>query len=276
MKILLPVSSAGVSGDTLRLAVDTALSLGGGIRGLAMVDIEGIRRTESGAPPGAIYLARLAEKRLAERETAGCAAALEKAAAAFREAGVPFAGEVVAGDPRKEMEKASAACDLLVAGIASRFAYGQSDEPGKTVLSLLKGHAIPLLLAASPYRPVQTVVVGCGGGDRTSRAVGALTRLNLWKSGFRMILLAVAGSPEEGEARLAPARRILAEAGYPAPEERVRAGLKTERFPDFCEKAGADAAVLGGWGEHRWDDFLGLSVTGRMIERNRLHLFLYM
>ena len=272
----MPVPPAGLSDDPLRLAIDTARSIGGEIHALAVVDLGGIRRTESGAPPGAIYLAQLAEKRLAGRESAECAKALERAAAACRDADVHFSGEVVAGDPRKEMGKAAASCDLLVSGIASRFAYGQSDEPGETVLSLMKTRAIPLLLSSSPYRPVATVAVGCGGGDRTARAVGALARLALWKSGCRILLLAVADSPEEGEAKLAPPRRILAEAGYPAPEETVLPGPKIERFPEFCEEKGADAAVLGGWGEHRWDDFLGYSVTGRMIALGRHHLFLYM
>ncbi len=276
MRILLPVPPAGLPDDPLRLAIDTARSHGGEIHGLAVVDLGGIRRTESGAPPGAIYLARQAEKRLAEREAAEGAKALEQAAAVCRNAGVRIEGEVVAGDPRKEMEKAAASCDLLVAGIVSRFAYGQSDEPGKTVLSLVKGRAIPLLLSSSPYRLVATVVVGCGGGDRTARAVGAMARLALWKSGCRILLLTVAGSPEVGEANLAPPRRILAEAGYPAPEETVLPGSKTERFPAFCEEAGADAAVLGGWGEHQWDGFLGRSVTGRMLDLGRHHLFLYM
>jgi len=276
MRILLPVPPTGLPDDPLRLAIDTARSHGGEIRGLAVVDLGGIRRTESGAPPGAIYLARLAEKRLAEREEVESAKALEQAATAIRNAGVRIEGEVVAGDPRKEMEKAAASCDLLVAGIASRFAYGQSDEPGEAVLSLMKGRAIPLLLSAAPYRPISTVVVGCGGGDRTARAVGAMARLSLWKSGCRILLLAVADSPEEGEVHLAPVRGILTRAAYPAPEEKVIAGSKTEMFPAFCEEAGADAAVLGGWGEHRWDDFLGLSITGRMIELGRHHLFLYM
>lgn len=276
MRILLPVPPSDLPDDPLRLAIDTARSLGGQIHGLAVVDLVGIRRTESGAPPGAIYLARQAEKRLAEREAAEGAKALEQAAEACRNSGVPFSGEVVAGDPRKEMEKAAVSCDLLVSGIVSRFAYGQSDEPGETVLSLMKGRAIPLLLSSSPYRPIATAVVGCGGGDRTSRAVGALARLALWKSGCRILLLAVADSPEEGEAKLAPPRRTFAEAGYPAPEETVLPGPKIERFPEFCEETGADAVVLGGWGEHRWDDLLGYSVTGRMIALGRHHLFLYM
>jgi nucleotide-binding universal stress UspA family protein len=275
MKILLPVAPAGLPAEPLRLAIDTARSHGGEIRGLCVVDTEGIRRCEAGAPPGAIYLARQAEKRLADREASEGAKALERVAAACREVGVRIEGEVVAGAPRAELEKAAAACDLLVAGIGSRFAYGQLDEPGEVVLSLMKGRVIPLLLSAAPYRPIGTVVVGCGGGDRTARAVGAMARLALWKSDCRILLLAVAGSPEEGEARFAPVRRILADAGYPAPEEKVLAGPKTERFPAFCDEAGADAAVLGGWGEHRWDDFLGLSVTGRMIDLGRHHLFLY-
>ncbi|HZW35707.1 MAG TPA: hypothetical protein VFF01_02120, partial [Candidatus Deferrimicrobiaceae bacterium] len=182
MKLLLPVSTADPSGAALLLAIDTARSHGGEIHGLALVDLEGIRRVESGAPPGAIYLARQAEKRLAERDAAEASAALEKAAAACRAAGIAFRGEVAAGDPRREMEKACAACDLLVSSIASRFAHGLADEPGEMVLSMMQSRSAPLLLSASIYRPVSTVVVGCGGGDRTSRAAGAMARLSLWKS----------------------------------------------------------------------------------------------
>jgi nucleotide-binding universal stress UspA family protein len=258
------------------LAIDTIRSHGGEIHGLALVDLEGIRHAESGAPPGAIYLAKQAETRLAERSSAEARDALEKAAAACRAAGVAFHGEVAAGDPQNEIEKASASCDLLISGIASRFAYGQDDEPGEIVMSIMKSRAAPLLLSASSGRKVATVVVGCGGGGRTSRAVGAMARLSLWKSGCRIILLAIADSPGEGETRIAPVRDILADAGYPAPEEKVLSGSKSERFPAFCDEAGADAAVLGGWGEHRWDDLLGFSVTGTMLSRDRQHLFLYM
>jgi len=147
MKILLPLPAAGLPDAPLRLAVDTALAHSGEIHGLAIVDLEGIRRSESGAPPGAIYLAQQAEKRVADREKAEAGNALESAAAACVRACVPFSGEVVAGDPWKEMEKASAACDLLVAGIASRFAHDQLDNPGETVLSLMKARVIPSLLS---------------------------------------------------------------------------------------------------------------------------------
>jgi len=276
MKVLFPVSPEDPSGAALLLAIDTARSHGGEIRGLALVDLEGIRRIESGAPPGAIYIARQAEKRLAERDTAKASAALEKVAAACRDAGVPFHGEVAPGGPRRELEKACAYCDLLVSSTASQFAHGRTDEPGEMVLSMMQSRSAPLLLSASFYRPVSTVVVGCGGGDRTSRAVGAMARLSLWKSGCRILLLAIANSPEEGETRLAPVRRILADAGYKAPEEKVVSGPKSDRFPEACEEAGADAAVLGGWGEHRWDDYLSLSVTGRMLSLGLQHLFLYM
>lgn len=276
MKLLFPVSPADPSGAALLLAIDTARSHGGEIHGLALVDLEGIRRVESGAPPGAIYLARQTEKRLAERDAAKASASLEKVAAACRAAGVAFRGEVAAGDPRKEMEKACASCHLLVSGIDSRFAHDQADEPGEMLLSMMQSRSAPLLLSATIYRPVATVVVGCGGGDRTSRAVGAMARLSLWKSGCRIILLAIDDSPEAGEARIAPVRHILSDAGYRSPEERVLPGPKSDRFPEFCEEAGADAVVLGGWGEHRWNDLLSLSVTGRMLSLGLQHLFLYM
>ena len=48
---------------------------------------------------------------------------------------------------------------------------------------------------------------------RSERATGAMARLSLWKSGCRLILVAVDDSPEQGEARLSAPRRILADAG---------------------------------------------------------------
>ena len=123
---------------------------------------------------------------------------------------------------------------------------------------------------------MRTVVAGCGGGSRTERAVGAMARLSLWKEAPRGILLAVDDAPEGGQERIAVPREILAFAGYPAWEEKVLPGPPAPTFLSFCDSVAADAVVLGGWGEHRWDDLLGLSITGRLLEDGRRHLFIYM
>ncbi len=276
MTILLPLSAEPSRDDALRLAVDTALSLGAEVRALFVVDLPGIDRCEAGASPGAIYLARHAVEKIVDRLEAAGADAVEAAGRACREAGVPFAGDVVAGDPPGEIEDACAACDLLVSGLSSRYAHDASDEAGGLVLSLMKDRVAPVLLACTPYRPVKTVVVGCGGGHRTARAVRAMAHLGLWKAGCRLVLLAVADTPARGEALLADPRQALADAGYAGWEEKAIAGPKVEAFSEFCEAEGADAVVLGGFGEHRWDDLVGRSVTGRLLAEGRAHFFLRM
>ncbi len=276
MKILLPVFRDPSRDDALRLAIDTALSAGADVHGLFVVDRPGIERSEAGAPPGAIHIARQAGEEIVEKLEAAGAAAVGAAGRACREAGVPFRGDVAAGDPKREIGDACAACDLLVSGLSSRYAHDGGDAPGGLVLSLMKDRAAPVLLACSPYRPVRTVVVGCGGGGRTARAVGAMARLGLWKAACRVVLLAVAGLPKEGEALLADPRRTLADAGYAGWEEKVIHGPKTDAVSEFCEAERADAVVLGGFGEHRWDDLVGRSVTGRLLAEGRFHLFLCM
>lgn len=276
MRILLPVSVDPSRDDALRLAVDTALSLGAEVRALFVVDLPGVERREAGAPPGAIHIARHAGEEIVDRLEAAGAGAIEAAGRACREAGVPFAGVVAAGDPRREIEDACAACDLLVSGLSSRYAHDAADEAGSLVLSLMKDRVAPVLLACTPYRPVKTVVVGCGGGRRTVRAVGAMAHLGLWKTGCRLVLLAAAESPSEGEARLAVPRQALADAGYAGWEEKVIPGPKVDAVSEFCEAERADAVVLGGFGEHRWDDLLGRSVTGRLLAEGRAHFFLRM
>jgi nucleotide-binding universal stress UspA family protein len=103
-----------------------------------------------------------------------------------------------------------------------------------------------------------------------------MTRLSLWKEAPRGILLAVDDSPEGGQERIAAPRRILADAGYPAWEEKILPGPRAPTFLSFCDSVDADVVVLGGWGEHRWGDLLGLSITGRLLEDGRRHLFIYM
>ncbi len=110
-------------------------------------------------------------------------------------------------------------------------------------------------------------MVGCGGKIKTERVVGAMTKDSLWKSGRRLILLAVDDSPEGGRLRFIASRNLLSEAGYPPWEEQVVPGRRLEAFSAFCEKENADLVVLGGWGEHRWDDLMGLSVTGGSWKR---------
>lgn len=275
MKILLPLSRDESRAAALRLCVETAAGIGADVRALFVVDRDGIRRCEAGAPPGAIRLALEAGQKIAEREAALGKTAIAEAADVFGRAGLPFAGDLRDGSPPEEIRRACAGCDLLVAGLASRFGYMEED-PGHVALSIMKDRIVPVLLAADPYRAVRTVVVGCGGGSRTVSAVGAMARLALWKSGCRVLLLAIDDSAREGRARLDEPRRILSEAGYPPTEGIVLPGPKLAAFREFLEHEHADAVVLGGWGEHRWNDLLGGSVTGMLLESGSRHLFLFM
>jgi nucleotide-binding universal stress UspA family protein len=276
MNILLPVSIGSSFPDALSLATEIAKAHEGKIRILYVVDQDELDRIEEGAPPGAIHLAQHAAEEVEKRMTAEGAEAVREAKRACEQAGVPVIGEVREGVPEREIVGAAGGCDLLVGGIGSHFAPGLEDAPGKLVLSVMKDGGIPVVLACTPVRPVRTVVIGCGGGIRSERSVGAMTRLSLWKKGCRVILLAVDDNPEEGEARLATPRKLLAEAGYPPWEERVIPGSRLEAFPEFCETERADAIVLGGWGEHWWHNLLGRSITGYLLEEGRYILFLYM
>jgi nucleotide-binding universal stress UspA family protein len=275
VRILFPVSRNGHSEDALRLALDTARSADAEIRALFIVDVAGIRRSEAGAPPGTVHMGREAEERIVERETAGGVEAVARIDRACREAGLRFSGEVKKGDPREVIEKEAARCDLLVAEMASRFHY-HSEDPCRVALSLMKHRITPVLLAVSPYRPVRAVAIGCGGGDRTVRTVGTMARLGLWKADARIVLLAVDETRRGGEARLAEPRQILLDAGYPPPEEAIVPGPKVEAACAFLEERGIDAAVLGGFGDRRWNDLFGLSITGRLLHLGRYHLFLFM
>ena len=276
MKILVPVSIDSFREDAACLAIDTSRALRAEIRLLSVVDREGIRRAESGAPPGAIHIAQMAEKEIAERQEKEKGREVLELGRRCREAGVPCTGEVKTGDPLEEIEKASAGCDLLVSGLSSQYSFEGRDEPGKLVLSLMNERVIPLLLAASPYRPVKTVVIGCGGGLRTERAIGAMAHFGLWKEKCRIILLVVDDSPEQGVELHTKPRKILTEACYAGWEEKVVSGTKVETFLAFCQEEGADAVVLGGWGKRRWNEFFGSSITGRLLDLKRFHMFLYM
>ncbi len=275
MRVLLPLPEEPARIDAVRLAVETAALHGGQIRGLFPIDTAGIGRLEAGAPPGAIHVAEVAERHILERLRALGIEAMEEAGDWAAREKVPFTGEVKEGDPYEEIEKAAAGCDLLVTGIASRFLFGERDRPCELPLRLMKRQVIPVLLACSPYRAVSSVVIGCGGGPRTVRATEAMARLGLWKKDCRILLVAVDDSPEGGEARLAEPRQVLSDAGYPRWEERVVAGPKEESFPRLLAEEGADAAVLGGWGKRQWADFLGHSITGRLLETRGHHLFLF-
>lgn len=276
MKILLPLSRGPSFGDAVRLAIDTAKTHGGEVRVLGVVDAGEIRRIEAGARPGAIHMALHAADLVRKRMTAEGTAAVVEAARRFEAAGIPARGEVREGELEREFVAAAGSSDLLVSAAASHFAPDQEDAPGRFVLTVMREGGIPVLLSGAPFRPVRTVVVGCGGGTRTERAVGAMARLSLWKAAPRGILLAVDDAPAGGEERIAEPRRILSDAGYPAWEEKVLPGPRVKTVLSFCESVEADAVVLGGWGEHRWDDLLGLSVTGRLLEDGRRALFLYM
>ena len=276
MNILLPVSRGASFDAAVRLAIDTAKAHAGRINVLDVVDSAEIRRIEAGARPGAIHLARRAADEVRKRMTAEGTAVVAGTVRRCEEAGVPAHGEVLEGELERELVAAAGACDLLVSATASHFDPELEDASGKLVLSVMREGGIPILLSGASCRPARTIVAGCGGGARSERAVGAMARLSLWKEAPRGILLAVDDTPEGGRERIAAPRRILADAGYPAWEETVLPGHRAATVLAFCESVDADVVVLGGWGEHRWNDLLGLSVTGRLLEDARRHLFLYM
>lgn len=276
MTILFPVSLDPSRDDAFGLSLDIARSLSADIRILFVVDRDGIRRVGAGAPPGAIHMAEDAEEEITRREASTGSEIVSALCKRCRDAGVPYTADVKVGDPREEIEKEAARCDMLVSGFASQFHFHRQDTPGKLVLALMKERVIPIVLAASPHRAVKTVVIACSGNLHMVRAVGAMARLGLWREDCRLTLLAVDDSREEGKTRLAEASRILTDAGYPPWEEKVLPGAKVETLTMFCEEAGADAVVLGGWGKHHWDEILGNSVTEHFLTTHRYHLFLYM
>ena len=276
MNILLPVSLGASFDAAVRLAIDTAKARAGRVRVLSVVNAAEIRRIEAGARPGAIHLALHAADEARKRMTAEGTAAVAGAVRRCEEAGVSVQGEVLEGEIERELVSAAGANDLLVSAIKSHFDPDLEDASGQLVLTVMREGGIPVLLSGAAYRPVRTIVAGCGGGIRSERAVGAMARLSLWKDAPRGILLAVDDDPEAGRERIAAPRRILADAGYPAWEEKVLPGPPTPAFISFCDSVDADAVVLGGWGEHRWNDLLGLSITGRLLEDGRRHLFLYL
>jgi nucleotide-binding universal stress UspA family protein len=276
MTILFPVSLDPSRDDSFGLALDIARSRSAGIRILFVVDSDGIGRVEAGAPPGAIHMAQEAEEEITRRESSAGAELVAGLGKRCRDAGVPFTADIKVGDPGDEIKKEAARCDLLVTGFTSQYDFDRKDTPGKQILTMMKERIIPIILAASPHRPVQTVVVGCSGAVSAARAVGAMARLGLWKENCRLILIAVDDSPGEGEARLAEAREILKDAGYPPWEEKVLPEPKIKAIPGFCKEAGADVVVLGGWGKHHWNDILGTSITANFLSTQLYHLFLYM
>jgi len=276
MIILLPVSSGPSFKDAVSLAIEVAKEHEGEIRVVFVIDEREIRRIESGGGVGAIHMAQHAAEEYGRRQMEEATGILLETIQTCGQAGVHAHGEIREGEPEKELLAAAGGCDLVVAAIASHFDPQLEDKPGQVVLSMMKDGGVPVLLACSPYRPVRTVVVGCGGKIKTERVVGAMTKMSLWKSGRRLILLAVDDSPEGGRLRFIASRNLLSEAGYPPWEEQVVPGRRLEAFSAFCEKENADLVVLGGWGEHRWDDLMGLSVTGRLVEEGRRNLFLYM
>jgi nucleotide-binding universal stress UspA family protein len=277
VRFLVPVSLDPSSAAAGRLAAETARTIHAEVRFLYVVDRVGIHRTtDSGALPAMIRIAQISEEETAERLAEEGKKAVTDLCRVCKELGVLYTGELKTGAPREEIENSLAGHDLVVAGMTSRYSFDRADEPGKLPFSLMHEHSVPFLLAASPYREVKTVVIGCGGGERTALAVGAMMRVGLWKAGCRIILLAVDESETEGDARLAGPRRILADSGYSGWEERVVPGERAEAFLGFCEQEGADAVVLGGWAAHRWHEFFGRSITGRILEAGRFHAFLSM
>ena len=261
----------------MRLAIDTAKAHAGRIRVLSVVDAAEIRadrggRASRGDPPGAAR-----GRRGPQADDGRGDGRRRRGGAAMRRGGHPRPGRGRGGGAR-----------------AGAGGGGRVERPARL------GDGVPLRPRPRGRVGAARPLGDAGGGDpgsalrrsrtvtcaRSSPAAGAgpgpSARWGRWP-GSPCGRRPPGGSsspwttPRKADRSGSPPRgEILADAGYPAWEEKVLPGPPAPTFLSFCDSVAADVVVLGGWGEHRWDDLLGLSITGRLLEDGRRHLFIYM
>ncbi|MCL2103331.1 MAG: universal stress protein, partial [Syntrophorhabdaceae bacterium] len=244
MKILLPVSSDSSFKDALALAIDIAKARDAEILAAYVIDRDELRRIEGGGGFSAIHMAQRAAEEIERRKMTEASDIIRSITESCAQVGVKAQGNIRDGKPAEEFIALAGGCDMVVGAINSHFKPDKEDKPGKMILKIMRDGSTPVLLACSPYRPIHTVVIGCGGKVRTERVVRAMAKMSLWKTAGRGILLAVDDSQEAGEGRLSTSREILSEAGYDPWETRIISGRKHEVFSEYCEKQKADIVVL--------------------------------
>ncbi len=151
-RILLPLDASPYTDAALDLGCHIAKATKAEIKGIAIMDIPGIKKSVGSIPVGGIYYAdRLVEARIQDA-TAHVAGLLEKFNKKCELEGVPHRISEQQGSPSQVLFEKSVYFDLIIAGMRTFYQYGSDSDEGNGIDEIIGSTVTPILAVPKDFR----------------------------------------------------------------------------------------------------------------------------
>lgn len=178
-RILVGLGGTPFTDVAIERAVELAKIHGARVTGVTVVDTRRLKQIGPVPPGGAIYAAKLREKRLAISEER-IDGAIEQFMAKCGEADVPTKIERETGDPFETMIAHARYNDVTIFGLKSLFDYGFTMEPRDALIRLVSQGVRPIIAVSPEYRRIRSVLIAYSGSMESAKAMRRFIQLKPW------------------------------------------------------------------------------------------------
>jgi len=273
-RIVVGLDPSEYSKAAVQVACERAKAQGGTVVAVAVIDLPGIERAESGAGVGGGHHARQAEQLHIERARETCGELLDQCKKICQAAKVACEPIERRGDPVAVLAEECMSADLAVLGARTFFHFETQEESGNSLQGLIRAQSCPVLVVPEkPYR-AERIIFPYDGSNACANAM----RMFVYQAGGEaladeLILLHV--SEEEAgsaEAMLAAPAKFLAAHGHQA-QLVTRTGRPSDVVAAFVAQQMPATVVLGASAKGSVKEMIFGSVTKALLEKGSVELF---
>lgn len=272
-KILLPLGGNEEIGEISSFIASLAPDRRIVVRGLGIVDIEGIAGSLSGAPIGAIGMAEEARKKISSKEKTRIKRFVSSLEKKLEKKKIEYEFNVSEGDPREEIFKRSVGSDLLVIHSGSIFSYSKEKMSVGFFCDVISRSRVPVMFLGGNTLHGDMVGIAYDFGMDAFHAFYSFLHLGILTKS--KILFSHVSSEESTVRRFAPYQAYFELHGFENVSEVILKGEKEAAIRRFVETENVGLLVLGKKGESRLADYLFGTLTNALISDPPCSLYIH-
>lgn len=199
-------------------------------------------------------------------------ALLDDAAAFLKAVGISrVTSQLRQGDLLDSVAGQEAEAGLIVIGKRGQSADQARGHLGSNFERIVRAARLPMLMAPRQMRGIRRATIAYDGSPSARRALERMTRLPAHR-GLGIEILR-AGDGADGEASLAEAQAMLAQAGITA-STRLLPGTPEEAILSHLQDSGSDFLIMGAYGHSRIRSLMVGSTTTAILQKVQLPVLL--
>ena len=160
----------------------------------------------------------------------------------------------------------------MIVGKETHFNFPDKDEPGDTLLKLIKCNTIPILAVKESYEPIRNVLIPVTHSEKTSRMIRFFMQFGLTQT--NVFLLHCTDDEKNGELLLHMVIDYIQSFGFKV-ESYLRKGNPKKEILEFASEKECQMIVMASNEKHRIARFFLGSTTKHILENSDANLLLF-